>query len=98
MTIPSYISQSIVDPRAYADGKRVDDAFAWLRREAPLDRAQPKGFDPFWVVTRHADILEVERQNEPFHNGDRATVLTTIEADRKVREMMGGSPHLVRSL
>ena len=63
MTIPSDIAQTIVDPRAYADGKRVDDAFAWLRREAPLDRAQPEGFDPFWVVTRHADILEVERKN-----------------------------------
>ncbi|WP_332765322.1 cytochrome P450 [Phenylobacterium sp.] len=98
MTIPSDIAQTIVDPRAYAEGKRVDDAFAWLRREAPLDQAQPEGFDPFWVVTRHADILEVERQNELFHNGDRSTVLTTIEADRKVREMMGGSPHLVRSL
>ncbi|WP_421933186.1 cytochrome P450 [Phenylobacterium sp.] len=98
MTIPSDIAQTIVDPRAYADGKQVDDAFAWLRKEAPLEQAQPEGFDPFWVVTRHADILEVERQNELFHNGDRSTVLTTIEADKKVREMMGGSPHLVRSL
>lgn len=98
MTIPADIAKDIVDPTAYADGERVDQAFAWLRREAPLDVAQPEGFDPFWVVTRHADILEVERQNELFHNGDRATVLTTIEADRKVREMMGGSPHLVRSL
>ena len=98
MTIPADIAKDIVDPTAYADGERVDQAFSWLRREAPLDVAQPDGFDPFWVVTRHADILEVERQNELFHNGDRATVLTTIEADRKVREMMGGSPHLVRSL
>ncbi|NQE60666.1 cytochrome P450 [Caulobacter sp. RHG1] len=98
MPIPAQIARDIVDPAAYADGDRVDQAFAWLRREAPLDVAQPEGFDPFWVVTRHADILEVERQNELFHNGDRATVLTTIEADQKVREMMGGSPHLVRSL
>lgn len=98
MTIPSQVAQTIVDPRAYADGKRVDEAFAWLRKEAPLDQAQPEGFDPFWVVTRHADILEVERQNDLFHNGDRSATLTTIEADRKVREMMGGSPHLVRSL
>src|SRR3990167_638272 len=98
MTIPADIAKDIVDPTAYADSDRVDQAFAWLRKEAPLDVAQPEGFDPFWVVTRHADILEGERQNELFHNGDRATVLTTIEADRKVREMMGGSPHLVRSL
>lgn len=98
MTIPADIAHAIVDPRAYSDGDRVDRAFTWLRREAPLAQAQPDGFDPFWVVTRHADILEVERQNELFHNGDRATTLTTIEADRKVRELMGGSPHLVRSL
>ncbi|MDE1173651.1 MAG: cytochrome P450 [Parvibaculaceae bacterium] len=98
MTIPLDVANTIVDPKAYADGDRVDQAFAWLRREAPLAQAQPEGFDPFWVVTRHADILEVERLNDLYHNGDRATVVTTIEADRKVREMMGGSPHLVRSL
>lgn len=98
MTISTDIANTIIDPKAYADGDRIDQAFAHLRREAPLDIAQPDGFDPFWVVTRHADILEVERQNELFHNGDRATVVTTIEADKKVREMMGGSPHLVRSL
>ncbi|ACL96044.1 cytochrome P450 [Caulobacter vibrioides] len=98
MTISTDIANTIIDPKAYADGDRIDQAFAHLRREAPLAVAQPDGFDPFWVVTRHADILEVERQNELFHNGDRATVVTTIEADKKVREMMGGSPHLVRSL
>ncbi|ALL12828.1 cytochrome P450 [Caulobacter henricii] len=98
MTIPVEIANTIIDPKAYADGDRIDQAFARLRRESPLEVAQPDGFDPFWVVTRHADILEVERQNELFHNGDRSTIVTTIEADKKVREMMGGSPHLVRSL
>lgn len=98
MAIPSNIASEIIDPYAYADGKRADEAFAWLRKEAPLDIAEVPGVDPFWVVTRHADILEVERQNELFHNGDRSSVMTSIDADRKVREMMGGSPHLVRSL
>ena len=98
MTISTPLANTIVDPFAYADGDRVDQAFAQLRRESPLAVAQPDGFDPFWVVTRHADILEVERQNDLFHNGDRSAVVTTIAADKKVREMMGGSPHLVRSL
>ena len=52
----------------------------------------------FWVVTRHADILDVERQNDLFHNGDRATIVTPIDLDQKVRMVMGGSPHLVRAL
>jgi len=96
--IPQDVANTIVDPKAYADGRRIDEAFTWLRREAPLAQAQPTGFDPFWVITRHADIQTVERQNDLFHNGDRATTLTTIEGDQRVRAMTGGSPHLVRSL
>jgi len=98
MRIPQEIAGTIVDPKAYADGKRVDDAFAFLRREMPLAVAQPEGFDPFWVVTKHADILEVERQNDLFHNGDRGTTLVNIDTDARVRRVMGGSPHLVKSL
>jgi cytochrome P450 len=96
--IPQDIANTIVNPKAYANARLIDETFARLRREAPFEQAQPEGYDPFWVVTRHADILAVERQNDLFHNGDRSTVLTTIDADRQVRAMMGGSPHLVRSL
>jgi cytochrome P450 len=96
--ISKELANTIVDPKAYADGRRIDECFSTLRREAPLAVAQPDGFDPFWVVTRHADIQTVERLNDVFHNGDRPTVVTTIDADRKVRQMTGGSPHLVRSL
>jgi cytochrome P450 len=98
MLIPKDLAETIVDPRAYQDRRRSDEAFTRLRAESPLAVAQPDGFDPFWVVTRLDDIQAVEKQNELFHNGDRSTVVTTIEADRKVRQMMGGSPHLVRSL
>jgi cytochrome P450 len=97
--IPLDIANTIVDPTAFGGtGQRAEDAFTWLRREMPLEVAQPEKFDPFWVVTRHADVLEVERQNDLFHNGDRATIVTPIELDQKVRMVMGGSPHLVRAL
>ncbi|MDR3508562.1 MAG: cytochrome P450 [Caulobacteraceae bacterium] len=98
MQVPQDVANTIVDPKAYADGKRVDDAFRWLRGEAPLAIAEPSGFRPFWVVTRHADIQAVERQNDLFHNGDTFTTLTPVEAGEKVMQMTGGSPHLVRSL
>lgn len=97
--IPQEIANTIVDPTAFGgQGKRAEEAFTWLRHNMPLDVAQPEGFDPFLVVTRHADILEVERQNDLFHNGDRATIVTPIDLDQKVRMVMGGSPHLVRAL
>ena len=96
--IPHDIATAIVDPKAYADEARVHEALRRLRAEMPLGRAELADYDPFWVVSRHADILEVERQNDLFHNGDRAATLTTREADARVRALMGGSPHLVKSL
>jgi len=57
------VANAIVDPEAYADGNRLDEAFSWLRREAPLALVQPESHNPFWVVTRFADIQAVERQN-----------------------------------
>ncbi|UZW56401.1 cytochrome P450 [Sphingobium sp. JS3065] len=98
MNVPQSTADVIVDPKAYADRDPVDEAFAWLRRNAPFAQVQPKDYDPFWAVTRYADIQEVERQPEIFGNGGRSVILTTTEADRKVRELMNGSPHLVRTL
>ena len=98
MNIPQAIANTIVDPKAYSDGKRVDDAFTWLRREAPLAMIKADRYNPFWAVTRHADILNVERQNDIFHNGDRFVTFTTIEAANKVLQMTGGRPHMVRAL
>ncbi len=95
--IPQEIAWTLVDPRSYASDT-IHKSYAWLRANNPLGLAKLEGYDPFWVVTKHADILEVSRQNALFHSGDRQTTLTTQEGDRQVRKMTGGSPHLVRSL
>jgi cytochrome P450 len=84
MVVSPEISRTVVDPKAYADG-RIDQAFATLRKEAPIALIQAEGYLPFWAVTRHADILEVERRTEEFHNGDRPT-LTTVEAQKRAAE------------
>jgi cytochrome P450 len=95
--IPDNIAVTLVDPKAYADGT-IHESYKWLRANNPLGRAEVEGYDPFWVVTKHADILEISRQNALFHNGDRQTTLTNKVGDAQVRKMTGGSPHLVRSL
>jgi len=95
--IPQSLAETLILPGAYADG-RVYETYRWLRANEPLGVAEVEGVDPFWVVTRHADILEISRQNDLFHNGDRSPTLIGQEGDRKVREMMGGSPHLLRTL
>ncbi|MDB5426096.1 MAG: cytochrome [Phenylobacterium sp.] len=95
--IPKAVADVLALPAAYADG-RIHEAYRWLRANEPLGVADIEGVDPFWVVTRHADILEISRQNDLFHNGDRSPTIVSQAADRQVREMMGGSPHLLRTL
>ena len=97
-TIPVEVVAVIIDPASHADEVKLHKAYAWLRANAPLSKARVAGFDPFWMVTRHADILEISRNNALFHSGDLPTTFTSQEADAKVRQMTGGSPHLVRSL
>ena len=95
--VPPAIAAGVIDPRGYADGSALE-AFRWLRANQPLGQAQLEGMRPFWIVTRHADILEISRQNELFHSGDLSTTFTSLEGEEKVKSMTGGSPHLVRTL
>jgi cytochrome P450 len=95
--LPDEHAQILVDPKAYADG-RIHETYAWLRANQPFGRAHPEGFEPFWVATRHADILEISRQNALFLNGDKSPTIVNAETDKRIREMTGGSPHLLRTL
>ena len=95
--IPQDRANTLVDAMAYADG-RIYDTYAWLRANNPFGLAEIEGVDPFWVATKHADILEISRQNALFLNGARSTTMVSKIVDERVRERMGGSPHLLRTL
>lgn len=97
LSTPPHIAANLVDPLAYGEAHGLHNDFTWLRANLPVSKAHVNGFDPFWVVTRHADIAEISRQNALFHNGDRPTVLTDCASEAFVRKLMG-MPHLVRSL
>ena len=85
--LPADIAATLVDPAAYAD-HRLHDAYRWLRANNPLGIARVEGFDPFWVVTKHAHIQTISRQNDLFHNADRPTTLT----NRRSRSGCARSP------
>jgi cytochrome P450 len=74
-TLPAAAAEAIANPKAWADVAGMHALLTTLRAEHPLSIAEADGFDPFWVVTRHADILEVSRQNEQFLSGARSAVL-----------------------
>lgn len=51
------------DPAAYADEATFYEACAVLRREDPVHRVEAAKFNPFWLVTKHEDVLEIERDS-----------------------------------
>jgi len=96
--VPDDIALAVISPKAYAGDEAAHAAFKWLRANNPLGLAEIEGVYPFWIVSKHADILEISRQNSLFHSGDRATTFTSITGDEQVKRMTGGSPHLLRTL
>ena len=94
---PPDVARNITSPRAYAELHALLADFAWLRAHDPVARIETENFDPFWAVTRHADIMQVGRDKTLFHNGDRQTILADKMGVKRVAELTGG-PHLIRTL
>lgn len=94
-TIADYAA--IADARTWGDERKLLALLDSMRRNAPVAWVEPPGFRPFWAITRHADIMELERQNDRFLNGPRP-VLQSIEQEEAVRAFTGGSDVLLRTL
>ncbi|MEN9932388.1 MAG: hypothetical protein RIS17_961, partial [Pseudomonadota bacterium] len=99
MPFPGFSSDTLddmlVNPAAYAD-ESIHDAYATLRRDDPVHWTEPKGFRPFWSITRHADIVAISKANDRFINRER-TYISPIEAEEWVKATTGDS-HLFRTL
>jgi cytochrome P450 len=72
-------------PYRWADMDTWHERVAELRRTQPILRVEREGYDPFWVLTRHADVFAVSRDNDTWHNTDNS-VLGTIEDRQRLIE------------
>lgn len=90
-------SAALTDPRSYGQPAQVHDLFQKLRTAQPIGKVVAPNVDPFWLITKHEDILEIERQADIFHNGDMSTVFVPADMLRAVQSVMN-SPHLSRSM
>ncbi len=70
----------LADPTAYADDERLHAALAELRANNPVAWVDHPPYRPFWAVTKHADVMAVERDNELFISEPRP-LLSTATAD-----------------
>jgi cytochrome P450 family 142 subfamily A polypeptide 1 len=62
MTATGAPPANLLDPAWWVDLDRVHEFFTWARREAPVYRDA----NGMWVVTRHADLVDVERRSRVF--------------------------------
>ena len=64
-----------LDPDAYTDPDGWHAAAAVLRRDAPVLRVEGPDYRPFHVLTRHADVFEVSRRHDLWHNTQRSQAM-----------------------
>lgn len=72
--------QVLADPTAYADDNRLHAALTHLRAHEPVAWVDKSPYRPFWAITKHADIMAIERENNLFISEPRP-LLSTAQAD-----------------
>src|ERR1700755_1313921 len=70
----------LADPTAYADDARLHTALTHLRANNPVAWVDNPPYRPFWAITKHADIMAIERDNNLFLSEPRP-LLATAETD-----------------
>ncbi len=58
--------RELISNHAYAREGVPHELWTRLRAEAPVLRCRTAGFEPFWAITRHADICEISKQPDKF--------------------------------
>jgi cytochrome P450 len=74
----------LADPTAYADEARLHAALTHLRANNPVAWVDNPPYRPFWAITKHADIMAIERANDLFLSEPRP-LLATAEADEVLK-------------
>lgn len=92
-----FVGNAIVSEDLHSTPNAYHDLLTQLRAQDPLCWAEPDAYSPFWVVSKHADIQEVELAKDIFINAPRS-LLRTKELDAKIAKMTGGRPFLLNNL
>ncbi|MBI3782273.1 MAG: cytochrome P450 [Deltaproteobacteria bacterium] len=66
----------IVTPEHYEQNGYPHPEWTWLRNHDPVFWYERDNVDPFWAITKHADIIELGKQPELFLNAPRLAIFT----------------------
>ena len=77
----------LVKPITYADEDALHSLLTRMRREDPVALIDAPNYEPFWAITKHADIIEISRANDQFLNTPRLVVASKKrDAERAERQ------------
>ncbi|NDK89147.1 cytochrome P450 [Gordonia desulfuricans] len=103
-TVPDDVAAQIVLPEGHRDDDRLFEAYRWLRDNQPLGLASVDGYDPVYLVSKHADIMEIERQPDIFtsaggeNKGAFNPILANRAGDEFTRSINNGSLRILETL
>jgi cholest-4-en-3-one 26-monooxygenase len=63
---PTIDALELIDPEHFARHGYPHALWTRLRAEDPVAYIAPPGYEPFWAITKHADILEILKQPRRF--------------------------------
>lgn len=88
----------LADPQAYTNEPALHGALEYCRTHVPVAWVDCPPYRPFWAITKHSDVMDIERQNNLFTNDPRAMLeLPEIEdAVRAQREAGAGLRALIQ--
>ncbi len=70
-----------ITPSAFADMDAWHATAAELREESPILRVEADGWQPFWAVTKHADVFEVSRRSDVYFNTEKSAPGPDLQYD-----------------
>ena len=71
----------LLDPALYAQGGPPHALFTELRRERPVSHWEIEGVEPFWAITKHADITSISKQPGKFLSEPGITLAPAEQAE-----------------
>lgn len=79
-------NQDILNPSLMGDEPSMYALFRYLRDNDPVSYLEHPDYEPFWVLTRHADIRHVSHNNELFINNPRTMIMPRVAEEALLQQ------------
>lgn len=77
--------KDLIHPQNYGVGGQPHELWTHLREHAPVYRCEIEGYESFWAITRHADIMDISGKPHIFSNASGPVIMT----DEQLKERTG---------